>query len=122
MQLKHFLLVGLGGAIGSMMRYAVGLLLKSFNSFPAGTFVVNMAGSFLIGLIAGVVANDPKFQQHWQLFLAVGLCGGFTTFSALSLEGIQMIQQQKFGFFLLYSLTSISLGLCLALVAYRLKN
>jgi CrcB protein len=122
MQLKDFLMVGMGGALGSMLRYGIGFLLKSVTSFPAGTFLVNIAGSFLIGLIAGLAANDPKFQQNWQLFLAVGLCGGFTTFSAISLEGIQMIQQQKFGFFLLYSLTTISLGLCLALIGHRISS
>ncbi len=122
MQLKDFLMVGMGGALGSMLRYGVGLWLKPITTFPAGTFVVNIAGSFLIGLIAGFAANDLKLQQHWQLFLAVGLCGGFTTFSAMSLEGLQMIQQQKFGFFLLYSVTTISLGLCLALFGYRISS
>jgi CrcB protein len=120
MQLKEFLLVGIGGAIGSMLRYGTGLLLKHITDFPAGTFVVNMVGSFLMGIIAGAAANDPRFQQHWQLLLAIGLCGGFTTFSALSLEGLQYLQQHKVVLFLLYAFTSISLGMCLTLLGYKM--
>ena len=122
MQLKEFLMVGIGGALGSMLRYGVGLWLKPITNFPAGTFIVNIAGSFLIGLIAGFSANDLKFQQNWHLLLAVGLCGGFTTFSAMSLEGLQMIQQQKFGIFMLYFSGSIILGLALSLLGYRISS
>jgi CrcB protein len=122
MQLKEFLMVGMGGALGSMLRYGVGLWLKPITIFPAGTFIVNITGSFLIGLIAGFATNDLKIQQHWYLFLAIGLCGGFTTFSAMSLEGLQYLQQQKTGAFLLYAITSLSLGLCMALVGYRISS
>jgi len=111
MQLREFLLVGLGGAIGSMLRYGVGLLIKSFLIVPAGTFMVNMIGSFLIGLISGMAANDPKFQQNWYIFLATGLCGGFTTFSALSWEGLQLLQQQRIPLYLFYVMSSILGGL-----------
>jgi CrcB protein len=119
MQLKDFFMVGLGGALGSMLRYGVGLLLKTATAFPVGTFLVNMAGSLLIGLVAGMAANDPKFQQQWYLFLAVGLCGGFTTFSALSLEGVRIIQEQKFGILLGYLSISFSVGLLLTWMGYR---
>ena len=115
-------MVGLGGAIGSMMRYGTGLLLKSINIFPVGTLTVNLVGSFLIGIIAGIATNNPKFQEEWYLLLAVGICGGFTTFSALSLEGIQMIQQQKLMLFLSYALSSILLGLLFTFGGYRISS
>lgn len=115
-------MVGLGGAIGSMLRYGVGLLVKPITSFPASTFIVNITGSFLIGIIAGWAVNDLKFQHNWQLFLATGICGGFTTFSAMSLEGIQMLQQQKTGIYLAYLFGSIILGLILALLGYKISS
>jgi CrcB protein len=112
--------VALGGAIGSVLRYGVSLYVKSSSSFPVHTFLVNTAGSFLIGLIAGWAASDERFQQHWQLFLATGICGGFTTFSTFSLEGIQMLQQQKIGLYVLYTCGSVFLGLLAAWIGYRL--
>jgi CrcB protein len=120
MHIREFLMVGLGGAIGSMMRYGTGLLLKSITIFPVGTLTVNLVGSFLIGIIAGIATNNPKFQEEWYLLLAVGICGGFTTFSALSLEGIQMIQQQKIMLYLLYASSSILLGLLFTFGGYKL--
>ena len=122
MPIKEFLLVGCGGALGSMLRYGVSLLIKPGFGFPLNTFIVNMAGSFLIGILAGLAAHETKFQQNGYLFLAVGLCGGFTTFSALSLEGIQMLQQQKIGLFLLYFSLSVILGLILSLFGYMISS
>jgi len=119
MQVREFLVVGLGGALGSILRYGISLLAKPITSFPAGTFIVNISGSFLIGLIAGWAANDPRFQQNWQLFLATVICGGFTTYSAFSLEGIQMLQQQKIGLYLFYLLSSLGAGLLLTWIGYR---
>lgn len=113
-------MVGIGGAIGSMFRYGISLLIKPNSGFPLNTFIVNMAGSFLIGILAGLAIQEPKIQQNGYLFLAVGLCGGFTTFSAISLEGVQMLQQGKLSFYVLYAFTSLSLGLCLAMIGYKL--
>ncbi len=115
--LKNFLLVGLGGMLGSMLRYAAALLVKnSAPGFPYATFAVNITGSFVIGLIAGLALKENQISWDWKLFLSTGICGGFTTFSALSLEGVALLQQQRYGVFAVYFTASILLGLAAAWV------
>jgi CrcB protein len=82
---KQLLLVGFGGFIGSVGRYLLsGLITKGFpNSFPIGTFTVNVLGCLIIGVIYGISERFGWLTQEWRLFLATGICGGFTTFSAL---------------------------------------
>ncbi len=89
--IKNFLLVGLGGALGSMLRYGMNLLGAYF-SFTAliPTFLVNCVGSFLIGFFASFVNKDSVL-----LFCTVGLCGGFTTFSTFSSQSMNLIQSGK---------------------------
>lgn len=112
--LKNFLLVGFGGMIGSMLRYTASLLIKnSASTFPYATFSVNIIGSFIIGWVFGMSMKE-SFHLDWKIFLATGICGGFTTFSALSLEGVALLQQQRYGIFLTYFLLSIVLGLAAA--------
>lgn len=91
----NFILVGAGGAIGSMLRHGVGLLLLRLmgGSFPWGTMTVNLLGSFLIGIIVGVLAFTTQWSQDIRLFLVVGILGGFTTFSAFSLDAISLIEK-----------------------------
>lgn len=113
--LKNFLLVGFGGMLGSMLRYAASLLVRnSANGFPFATFSVNIIGSFIIGCVFGMGLKETGLSWDWRLFLATGICGGFTTFSALSLEGVALLQQQRYAVFLVYFLTSIILGLAAA--------
>jgi fluoride exporter len=108
--IKQLLLVGLGGMLGSMFRYAATLFIRSPN-LPLATLTVNITGSFLIGLILGTALKNVSFDHNWRLFLATGLCGGFTTFSAFTAEGIQLLQQQRYSVFLLYFAVSILTGL-----------
>jgi fluoride exporter len=108
--IKHFLWVGLGGMLGSMLRYAATLLIKPL-SFPIATFTVNIAGSFIIGLVLGTALKSQSFDANWRLFLATGICGGFTTFSAFTAEGVQLLHQQRYSVFFLYFALSIILGL-----------
>lgn len=82
-----------GGALGAVARYVVtGLAQRMAPSFPAGTTLVNVLGGLLVGLIAGALAARQGSSHYWQLFLIVGLCGGFTTFSAYSLETVRLLQ------------------------------
>ena len=111
--IKNILLVGLGGAIGSVARY---LSQKWFTghypgSFPWGTFTVNITGCFLIGLFWGLTFKSFASNEHWKLFLMTGICGGFTTFSAYSLEGMGLLREQKLGLFFFYIAGSVLLGL-----------
>ena len=120
MNLISFLLVGTGGAIGSMLRYGVALF--SLNKlFPYHTFIVNILGSFFIGCLLGLLLKHTITNEGWK-FLATGICGGFTTFSAFSLEGFELLQQQRYGIFLLYFILSIILGLAATFGGYALTK
>lgn len=116
--LKHILLVGLGGAIGSMLRYASSLVIKS-NHFPYATLLVNIVGSFVIGLIMAMAIKQHSFT-NWRLFIATGICGGFTTFSALSWDALQMLQQQRYNIAVVYIVSSLVLGLLATFFGYTL--
>jgi fluoride exporter len=116
--IKNILLVGLGGGAGSIARY---LCQKWFaghisSSFPWGTFSVNVTGCFLIGLFWAFLARPFENNQtlsaiDWKLLLMTGVCGGFTTFSAFTLEGIELLKEQKLAIFFSYVLASVALGL-----------
>ena len=120
MLIKNLLLVGAGGAIGSIMRYLLFLITISKN-FPFATFIVNIAGSFFIGILLALSIKNNISDNGWR-FLAIGICGGFTTFSAFSLEGFQMLQQQRYFVFLLYFIVSIAGGLAATYAGYILTN
>jgi len=117
--LKNFLLVGLGGAIGSMLRYAGWLLLPAKN-FPLATLTVNITGSFVIGMVLAFSVKDENFLNNWKLFLATGICGGFTTFSAFSAENILLLQNGKYFIAISYIALSIVLGIAAAFLGHKL--
>ena len=110
-----WLWVGLGGALGSMLRYAIGLWLnqQGNGAFPLGTFAVNIVGSFLIALVYGL-AMQGQLHANWRLFLTTGFCGGFTTFSTFSYENMQLLQSGAWGQFGLYTGLSVACGLLAA--------
>ena|SRR5215207_899133 len=113
MGFKNILLVGLGGAFGSIARY---LGEKYFTQlypqpFPIGTFMVNVLGCFLIGLFFGLASKNEYLTPAFRLLLMTGFCGGFTTFSALTLEGIELLHEQRFLIFTLYFVLSVLFGL-----------
>jgi fluoride exporter len=116
---KNFLLIGLGGAAGSMLRYAFALWFKS-SSFPFATFLVNIIGCFIIGCVFAVSMRNELFAANWKLFLATGICGGFTTYSAFSMESLQLLQQQRVGLFALYIVATIIGGLAATWCGYYL--
>ncbi len=119
--LKNFILVGLGGAAGSVLRYAVSLLIMN-RVFPLATLLVNIAGSFLIGLILASGIKNENFAGNWKLFLATGVCGGFTTFSAFSAENLQLLQSGKTTLSLVYITISIVTGIFAAWLGFKLIN
>jgi CrcB protein len=111
--MKNILLVGLGGGIGSIARYlSQRWFAANFASvFPWGTWTVNVAGCFLIGLLWGLSFRSDGTGENWKLFLMTGLCGGFTTFSAFTMEGIGLMREQKTGLFFMYIAASVITGL-----------
>ena len=111
--MNPYLLVGIGGALGAMTRYGVGTLVGSLNNgFPLATFLINIAGSLAMGLLVGILARTtPAFQNEIRLFVAVGIFGGFTTFSSFSLDTISMIERGDLMLALGYVLGSVVLGI-----------
>ena len=117
--LKNLLLVGFGGAIGSMLRYAATLLLNS-KYFPYATLAVNIIGCFIIGLVFAISIKNENFLNNWKLFLATGICGGFTTFAAFSLETMELLQREKIGMAVTYIGLSIVPGIAATFFGYQL--
>ncbi len=102
-----FLYVGLGGAIGAMLRYAVGLIPYK-GTFPLITLVINVLGAFFIGFFTGI-AEGKNLSDNTLLFLRTGLCGGFSTFAAFSLEAYNMFSSGSHILAVVYSLVSFIL-------------
>ncbi len=107
------LLVALGGGLGVMLRYLVGQwsVVALGAGFPAGTWIVNIAGSLAIGLLAGWLATRGPAAEPLRLLLGVGLLGGFTTFSAFSLDLSIMINRGDFGLAGAYAISSVAGGI-----------
>ena len=103
--------VGLGGFIGAVCRYLIGLApVREGMVFPVKTFIINIIGSFVIGIIAAAAARAGIADSRLVLFLKVGICGGFTTFSSFALETGDLIQNGNPGIAFLYVILSIVLG------------
>lgn len=111
-------MVGLGGAIGSMLRYAVYLFFP-VKDFPLATLLVNIIGSFVIGAVFAYSTTSETFLNNWKLFLATGVCGGFTTFSAFSAENITLMQNGKYSLALLYIMLSVVTGIAAAWLGFK---
>lgn len=96
-----------------MLRYAVQWLVSRHTNiiFPAGTFIVNITGCFLIGLFYALAAKGNMLSTEFRLFLITGLCGGYTTFSSFSYENIELLKQAHYLQFALYTGLSVVLGL-----------
>lgn len=118
---KNFLLAGLGGGIGSMLRYAASLMINS-RHYPYSTWVVNIIGSFIIGLVLGLSVKDESFLYNWKLFLATGICGGFTTFSSFSIENLELLQTGRYTLAITYICSSIAFGIIAAWLGFKLLN
>ena len=100
------LIVGLGGAIGAILRYLISLFQSSKTTFPYATLVTNLIGALIIGVVAGLVLNG-NINEKLTLFLKVGICGGFTTFSSFALESNNMITSGKTIESMIYIIISI---------------
>lgn len=110
--LKEILLVGLGGGVGSIVRYLSSIFINKYNpsSFPWATFTVNIIGCLLIGLIIGIISKNNLSNEIKLLFVG-GFCGGYTTFSTFAVENITLIQTNHISLSILYMAGSVIFGL-----------
>jgi len=117
---KHILLIGTGGFIGSVARYLVSRLNTRIEWFaiPIGTLTVNVIGSLLLGFLVGISEKSPILTVEWRMFLMVGLCGGFTTFSSFSGENLMLIKNGQVLSLLLYTALSVLLGFTAVYLGY----
>lgn len=117
-----YLLVGAGGAIGAMLRYLVTTLIPA--TFPYATMMINIAGSLAMGLLIGTLARTlPPMQEEIRLFVAVGILGGFTTFSAFSLDAVTLWERGDLsgaGLYVVISVVVSILALFAGLIVTRI--
>lgn len=108
-----YLIVFMGGGIGAALRHGVNLAAARLLGvgFPYGTLTVNVVGSLVMGLLAGYFAFRGEASQHWRLFLTTGILGGFTTFSAFSLEVGLLYERGQLGLALVYVFASIVISI-----------
>ena len=119
--LKTILAVGSGSFLGGAGRYLVSLAMKDISKgFPWATLAVNILGCFLVGLLWGVFGKNGTDGSNWALFLTVGFCGGFTTFSTFSKEAIIMLQTGHVWGFAAYVSMSVIVGVALVALGYFL--
>ena len=111
--IRPILLVAIGGALGSVLRYLTSEFFKKFtyNTFPIGTFTANILGCLLIGILIGSIDKSGNDNVPLKWLLVTGFCGGYTTFSTFSYENLRLFQQGNYGLALFYMGSSILLGL-----------
>jgi CrcB protein len=111
--LKTLLIIGSGSFLGGIARYLTSRLVQNsiVSAFPYGTMVVNLLGCLLIGLVFGISERTNLINDEWRIFLTVGFCGGFTTFSAFANENVTLLRDGNFLYFALYTGLSVFLGL-----------
>tara|TARA_B100000945_G_C20222292_1_gene521188 strand:- start:227 stop:601 length:375 start_codon:yes stop_codon:yes gene_type:complete len=110
--LKEIIAVFVGGGLGSVLRFLVNKIeIISENNFPYSTFISNFLGCFILGLVLGYFIKNENPNSILFVFLTIGLCGGFTTFSSFSNESLELIQNGEIFTFLTYSLSSLVVGI-----------
>ena len=108
-----YLIVFLGGGIGAMLRHGVNILAGRAlgGGFPYATLTVNVTGSFVMGLLAAYFAFKGDATQHWRLFLTTGILGGYTTFSAFSLDAALLYERGEMALAALYVVASVVISI-----------
>ena len=108
-----YLIVFLGGGAGAALRHGMNLAVARTlgTAFPYGTLIINVTGSLVMGLIAGYFALKGDASQHWRLFLTTGILGGYTTFSAFSLDAALLYERGEVGLSALYVVAAVAVSI-----------
>ncbi|MEI6433644.1 MAG: fluoride efflux transporter CrcB [Bacteroidota bacterium] len=119
--LKLILIAGAGGFLGTVSRFLTSRYLHNLflTSFPVGTFVVNIIGCLLLGIFYGISEKGDVMSSELRIFLTVGFCGGFTTFSAFAYENLALLRDGDFFYFALYSALSLFIGLTATFLGHQ---
>ena len=121
--MKSVLIVFLGGGLGSIFRYLINLLIKNQEGeFPINTFLVNMVGSFLIGILFGYLNENNYVNNNVMLFLVIGFCGGLTTFSSFTYDSYELISFGKIFYLIIYNFLSVIIGIALVFFGFWLSK
>ncbi len=111
--IKSIFFVGIGGAIGSVMRYLLGVVSTHYfkGTFPIATFITNFLGCLIIGLLIGYFGKNNEINPQLKLLLITGFCGGFTTFSTFAAENVQLLENGNYGLLYANVAGSVVLGI-----------
>ncbi len=122
--LKAAIIVGLGGFLGSIARFLTSQLLQRYLAtyFPIGTLIVNLLGCLLIGILFGFFEKGNLMSPELRLFLTVGFCGGFTTFSAFAIDSVNLINDSEILYLMLYTGISIFAGIAFTFLGKSLVS
>ncbi|MBR0299128.1 MAG: fluoride efflux transporter CrcB [Bacteroidales bacterium] len=121
--MKAILVVGSGSFVGGALRYLISLAMKGVSKgFPWATLVVNVTGCLLIGLLWGWLSRTSQMESNLALFLTVGLCGGFTTFSTFSKEALTLLQGGNVWGFVGYVAVSVVVGILFVALGYMITK
>lgn len=120
--IRNILFVAIGGMLGSVGRFLIVSLVVNLlpYTFPFGTFLVNVAGCFVMGAAVGTAERHTWFHQDWRVFLTAGFCGGFTTFSAFAFENVELLLDKNYGTFAAYGIASFVVCFAAALAGLML--